>query len=344
MLGKRPAERGLFEADSMYLDRVGRESFYGYLALNRDRLFTDEQFASLYCADNGGNSVPPALLAVAVVLQSHDKVSDEEAVARSRFDIRWMVALGTEVCGRPFAKSTLQLFRSLLILHKRARERFLASVEEARRCGYLKRGKKKLVIDTTHIFGKGMGKDTYNLLAEGEDPEGWGRKHDVGRYFWSSIKGTAEIDWSDEKARNAFLSGVVGDGRRVLQVAKEAVARHGAESEAASSISSAADLLCTLLIQDVKETPEGKAEIRQGVAKDRIVSITDPEMRHGRKSSTQRFDGHKAVVAADAETGLITDVDVLPGNAHDSGKVLEVVERSEEAMGEEVEKTIGDCA
>ena len=357
MLGKRPAQRGLFEADSMYLDRVGRESFYGYLALNRDRLFTDEQFASLYCADNGRNSVPPALLAVALVLQSHDKVSDEEAVARSRFDMRWMVALGTEVCGRPFAKSTLQLFRSLLILHKRAREIFLASLEEARRCGYLKRGKKKLVIDTTHIFGKGMVKDTYNLLAdgmvqlvralaaaEGEDPEGWGRKHDLGRYFGSSIKGTAEIDWSDEKARNAFLSEVVGDGRRLLQVAKEAVARHGAESEAASSISSAADVLCTLLIQDVKETPEGKAEIRQGVAKDRIVSVTDPQMRHGRKSSTQRFDGHKAVVAADAETGLITDVDVLPGNAHDSEKVLEVVERSEEAMGEEVEKTIGDCA
>jgi len=62
--------------------------------------------------------------------------------------------------------------------------------------------------------------------------------------------------------------------------------------------------------------------------KDRIVSVTDAEMRHGRKSSSQRFDGQKAVVAADAETGLITDVDVLPGNAHESEKVLEVVELS----------------
>jgi hypothetical protein len=67
-------------------------------------------------------------------------------------------------------------------------------------------------------------------------------------------------------------------------------------------------------------------------------------MRHGRKSAHQRFDGHKATVSADAESGLITDVDILPGNAHDSENVVEVVERSEEAIGEKVETIIGDSA
>ena len=62
------------------------------------------------------------------------------------------------------------------------------------------------------------------------------------------------------------------------------------------------------------------------------------------ENAHQRFDGHKATVVADAETGLITDVDVLPGNAHDSRNVVEVVERSEEALGEEVETVIGDSA
>jgi hypothetical protein len=98
------------------------------------------------------------------------------------------------------------------------------------------------------------------------------------------------------------------------------------------------------LIQDIKETSDGKAEIVKGVAKDRIVSVTDPEMRHGRKSAHQRFDGHKATVVADAETGLISDVDILPGNAHDSQNVMEVVERCEEAMGQKVEEVIGDSA
>ena len=43
-----------------------------------------------YCAaDNGRDSVPPSLLATALLLQSHDKVSDAEAKARADFDIRW---------------------------------------------------------------------------------------------------------------------------------------------------------------------------------------------------------------------------------------------------------------
>lgn len=361
MVGTRAAQRDLFDADNVYLDFVGRDTFYGYLALNRDRLFSDEQFASLYCADNGrspaSGGIPPSLLAVVLLLQAHDKVSDEEATRRGRLDMGWKVALGVKLESRPFAKSTLQLFRSLLILHERAREIFLTSVEEAKRCGYLRRGKKKLVIDTTHIFGRGQVRDTYNLLADGivklvkalaaaevEAPIAWAAQHGFSRYFSSSIKGTADIDWSDKDAREVFLAVIVADARRLLQVAKEAIARRGADSDAGRSISSAANLLCALLVQDVKEKPDGKAEIRKGVAKNRVVSVTDPEMRHGRKSSSRRFDGHKAVVAADAETGLITDVDVLPGNAHDSEKVLEVVKRSEEAMGEKVEKTIGDCA
>jgi transposase len=357
MLGKRPAQRRLFDADNVYLGFVGRNTFYGFLALNRDRLFLDEEFACLYCADNGRNSVPPSLLAVALLLQAHDKVSDEEAVARSQFDLRWKVALGIGMEERPFVKSTLQLFRSQLIVNDKEREIFLTSLEEARRCGFLKRGKKKLVVDTTHIFGRGQVQDTYNLLAdgieklvgalakvEGEEEVAWAAKHELSRYFSSSIKGTAEIDWSDREARKAFLTGIVSDARRLLEIAREAIARHGAGSEVGRSISSAAELLCALLAQDVKETPEGKAEIVEGVAKDRIVSVTDPQMRHGRKSAHQRFDGHKATVAADAETGLITDVDILPGNAHDSQNVVEVVQRSEGAIREKVETIIGDSA
>jgi cell division FtsZ-interacting protein ZapD len=357
MLGKRSPQRGLFEADNLYLDFVGRGTFYGFLALSGDRLFSDEEFACLYCPDNGRKSVPPGLLARALVLQAHDKVSDEETVNRARYDMRWKVALRIELESRPFAKSTLQLFRAQLILNDKAREIFLASLQEAKRCGFLKRGKKKLVVDTTHIFGKGAVKDTYNLLAdgigelvralaraEGDSASVWAAKHDLSCYFASSIKGTAEIDWSDKEAREAFLTGIVADARRLLQVAKRAVSDHGVDSEMGRSISRAAELLCALLVQDVKEKPEGGMEIRKGVAKDRTVSVTDPEMRHGRKSSQQRFDGHKATVAADAETGLITDVDILPGNAHDSQNVMEVVERSQQVLREKIGTVIGDSA
>ena len=164
MLGERSDQRGLWEADRLYLDRVGKDTFYGLLASLRGRQFRDAEF---YCADNGRDSVPPSLLATALLLQSHDKVSDVEAKARADFDIRWKVALGIEVEDRPFAKSTPQVFRAQLILHDKVREVFESSLRLARESGYLKRRGMKVALDTTNILGRGAVKDTYNLLADG---------------------------------------------------------------------------------------------------------------------------------------------------------------------------------
>ena len=167
MLGERTEQRGLWEADRMYLDYVGKDTFYGLLASLRGRLFRDADFAELYCLDNGRTSVPPSLLATALLLQTDDKVSDAEAKARADFDIRWKVALGIEIEDRPFAKSTLQVFRAQLILHDKVRAVFERSLQLAQEAGYLKKRSMRVAWDTTYILGRGAVKDTYNLLADG---------------------------------------------------------------------------------------------------------------------------------------------------------------------------------
>ena len=101
MLGERSDQRGLWEADRLYLDLVGRDSFYGLLASLRGQLFRDAEFAELYCLDNGRPSMPPSLLATALLLQTHDKVSDAEAKARADFDIRWKSPPSATIGGRP---------------------------------------------------------------------------------------------------------------------------------------------------------------------------------------------------------------------------------------------------
>src|ERR687893_3241283 len=135
MLGKRGPQRGLFEADTAYGAFVGRDSFYGWLASQRGELFRDEEFAGLYAPDNGRPSVPPSLLATALVLQTYDGVSDEEAKQRADYDLRWKVALGVELDARPFAKSTLQEFRAQLIVHAEQAAIFRTSLELAKRRG-----------------------------------------------------------------------------------------------------------------------------------------------------------------------------------------------------------------
>ena len=84
--------------------------------------------------------------------------------------------------------------------------------------------------------------------------------------------------------------------------------------------------------------------LKDGVSRDRMVSVHDPEMRHGHKSSSRRFDGHKAAIVVDTDTQLITAVEVLPGNAPDNLGALELVEGSEANTGVPVEEALGDAA
>src|SRR6478672_2894943 len=168
MLGKRSAQRGLFEADTQFRDFVGGNSFYAFLANHRGELFRDEAFASLYAPKRGRPSVPPSLLATALVLQTYAGVSDEEARQRATYDLRWKVALGVEVDARPFAKSTLQEFRAQLLVHHEQRRVFERSLALAQQRGALRRSQPlKVALDTTNILGRGAVKDTYNLLADG---------------------------------------------------------------------------------------------------------------------------------------------------------------------------------
>jgi transposase len=356
MLGKRSPQRGLFEADHLYLDFVGRDTFYGFLASQRGRLFRDEDFGVLYCPDNGRNSVPPSMLSTALMLQAHDGVSDEEAKARADFDLRWKVGLGTEIEDRPFAKSTLQLFRAQLIIHDRARAVFERSLAFARESGYLKKRKIKTVLDTSYILGRGAAKDTYNLLADGivqmiralaslsgEEPDTWAASKDLSRYFGSSMKGEAGINWDEPKEREEFLEGIVADADRLLEMARQTLAGYAPGSAEEQQLVEAARLLSQLLLQDVERRPDGVG-VKEGVAPDRIVSVHDPEMRHGHKSKNRRFDGHKVAIAVEPESQLITAVAVLAGNAPDSDQAMDLVEQTEKNTGAEVEETIGDCA
>jgi hypothetical protein len=356
MLGERSPQRGLFEADHLYLDFVGKNTFYGFLARHRGELFRDEDFADFYSPDMGRPSVPPSLLATALLLQTHDRVSDGEAKGRADYDVRWKVALGVEMGVRPFAKSTLQLFRAQLVLKDKMRAVFQRSLEYALQSGYMKNRKLRAVLDTTYILGRGAVKDTYNLLAdsmrqllravaqaEGAELEAWAAGHGYERYMAASIKGEAEVDWDDKASRSEFLTGIVIDGDRLLGLADEALAWLAEGEVGREQIERAAELMKQLISQDV-ERGEGEVALKEGVARDRIVSVHDPEMRHGRKSSSKRFDGHKAAIAVDAESQLITAVEVLAGNAADSEQALELTTASEENTGLAVEETIGDCA
>lgn len=60
---------------------------------------------------------------------------------------------------------------------------------------------------------------------------------------------------------------------------------------------------------------QGKPKLKTGVAPNRRISVEDPQMRHGRKSRSQRFDGYKRHVLRDLDIGVIRAVGLTPANA-----------------------------
>ena len=199
-------------------------------------------------------------------------------------------------------------------------------------------------------------RDTFNLLADGivkllralasveqTSVEEWAEAQGYERYLGPSIKGEAAIDWSDRKARSALLATIVADADRLLEVARQAQGELPEGVPEREGIVASAELLGQLLLQDVERTGDGIG-LKDGVSKDRMMSVHDPEMRHGHKSSSKRFDGHKAAIVVDTDTQLITAVEVLPGNAPDNLGALELVEQSEANTGVPVEESLGDAA
>jgi hypothetical protein len=142
------------------------------------------------------------------------------------------------------------------------------------------------------------------------------------------------IDWADPAARRAHLGELVELGRALL-----------APTAADEDLAEARDLLARIIDQDVDEEPADSAgpQIRHGVAPDRVCSVVDPQMRHGRKTSSQRVDGYKSHLITDHDTELVLGVAVTPANQPDGPQAAPLVADAK-AAGVPVREVLGDTA
>ena len=93
-LGVADNQGDLFDDVARFFDKALPElSIYSLLRRERDQLFPDDTFADLF-DDRGRRSVPPSVVAVVMVLQRLEGLSDREAVERYCFDTRWRYAAG----------------------------------------------------------------------------------------------------------------------------------------------------------------------------------------------------------------------------------------------------------
>ena len=341
VLGERAKETRPLSILDAFLGRpaVPEDSIYYVIAHSGAAQFDDAAFAGMY-ADRGRPSYAPSLMLQVMLLAFHDKVGDEEAEQRCRYDMRWKYALGLGVNESGPDRTTICRFRGRLIANEQAGAAFMRTLRWAREHRVLGRNVDELV-DATAVFGAGAVQDTLTLIRKARRKLARSLRDQAEHAEWA--KGVlAEADekpgipWDDPAARKQALNTLVEQGKAAL--ARTDGLALTAEQEQAR------ELLQTVLGQDVEPDDDGGVRIRQGVAKDRVCSVTDPEMRHGHKTSSGRFDGHKAEIGMDRATELITHVEAKPGNSADGEHLAGKMTETEQAADIQIERMTGDTA
>jgi Transposase DDE domain/Transposase domain (DUF772) len=325
----------LTRQEPFLLKRLTRtRKLFGFLRRHRSELFDDafqDELESMYRDTGAGKSaVPPALLAMVVLLQGYQGISDAEAVEMSVVDLRWQLVLGVLGATEPtFSQGALCAFRARLIEHDMDRRLLERTVELARRTKEFdwKRLPKDLrvAVDSMPLEGAGRVEDTINLLAHAA------RKaiacvaarieHSPGFVAYSgrapflaadhSIKRALDAEWSDPQQKAQALSDLVAQ----VDSLERWILRHLPDQVDQPPLSDHLATLRQIREQDLEPDPSGgSARIRHGVAAERRVSVQDGEMRHGRKSKSKRFNGYKRHIAADLDSELILACAVTPAN------------------------------
>jgi IS5 family transposase len=168
----------------------------------------------------------------------------------------------------------------------------------------------------------------------------------LGRHFGSSFKGESDLDWSNAEERRALLGQLLVDARIALQLASKGLRGYAKDSAKARATRESQALLSRILAQDIEDEPEdgGGPQIRRGTAKDRVISTTDPEMRHGHKSHSKGFNGYKASLVVDTKDGVILATGVRAANVADREGAAALVEAAGRAADAKVKQVLGDTA
>ncbi len=290
-LGTAPRQADLLRTTANYCQgRVADDSIYGVLHRKCFALFPDEMFADLF-TDVGRRSVPPMIVAVVMVLQRIEGLSDREAVDRFSFDARFKYAAGGLDFDYPgFVHTVLVDMRARLAASRAPDRIFQVTLAAAKQAGLVGR---RRVLDSTPIYDAVATMDTVTLIRSAvrgllrvADVELAGALRSVlERDDDYTLAGKPTCDYDDPAARSALIDALAVDAHACLGGL--------AGRQLAGPVAQAGELLATVLGQDLAETPDGVFLIARRVTPDRVISTVDPQARHGRKSSAHGFDGYK---------------------------------------------------
>jgi hypothetical protein len=308
----------------------------------------------------GRDAWPAVLLLTLMFLRwSEEGVSRLGSTKRAKTDVSWRAAMGLNMQTQVPDEKTLREFEAFLLTYHPAcgTPRYLLLHEHiVRRCldvGVV--GPSPIwTTDSTPMWCYGAVMDTVRLLGDGTRmlAQQWAKA--TGQSFeqvaqqWElpyllakSIKGSFRIDWSKAAQRTEVVETVArGALHAVGQVRKHISC---ARNKRQGRLLRRCRHLLRVIEQNFETSEDGHLVIARRVAHERIVSLTDPCARHGRKSKSKTFNGFKIHVVGDIVSGLIASVAVTAGNQHDGSVAHRLIRRAKD-LSDDIEQVLGDTA
>jgi hypothetical protein len=221
----------------------------------------------------GRRSVPPSVVAVVMVLQRLEGLSDREAVDRFTFDARWRYAAGAGGWDgqrrTSFAHTVLVDMRERLRRSDRPDRVFEVALQAARVAGLVGR---RRALDSTPLYDAVSTMDTVTLirsairgLLAAADPVLAAQLRATirsGDGYTSNAKPV--IDWDDPAVREHLVESRADDAYAMLACLYR--------RRLAEPVAQAAQLLATVTGQDLEQGDDGVLRIARKVAPDRVHS------------------------------------------------------------------------
>ncbi len=307
-----------------------------------------EDFAGFYAEEGGGSRCPLQLLGLELLKFRWD-LSDRQLIEHCWRDLGFRYAVGLRKGEAPPGTATLTRFRAKL--RKLKGDDFVMKL-------VLKLAVARGVVDDMALQGvdstntdcRGAIVDTFNLIAAGirqviravarglsRDANELARQWELEDYMARSIKGQVSIDWSDPAARTTLLTKEICNADRLVEMVGKL------EMTLPPEVAESVALLQRVARQDVKKRVDGTYEIARGTAPGRIISVSDPEARHGRKSSSKRINGFKVHVLGTLSSQFVTGIAMTDASVHDARPTVALVQQAEQ-YGLKPREVVGDGA
>ena len=251
------------------------------------------------------------------------RLSDREVIAAARFNIAYRVFLGISLKS-PLPHHTLLTYFRQRLGPERLQQVFDNLVGQARRLGLVK--DRLRLKDATHVIANIAVPSTIRLVAEVR-----AQLLEALRPFAAAQVAVEEmraeairLATEDAKDEDRLLERVV-HLRAVLTWADEVSMPANLAQTAAAEKLQAALTLAHKVLADREDAKAG----------DKVVSAQDPDARCGKHGDF--YEGFLLDVAMDADSEIITAMNVLPANGDEGADALHLIRQEEQAHGNDVE-------